>query len=107
MSSQDTFVKLVMTKIDALFNELRNEMNANNKKLIEALVLQGILDMEEEMWTIDQSAKKFKVSRSTIKRLIKDGILPATKTGDSKQSPVRIRPADARQAMADNKNKNI
>lgn len=107
MSSQDTFTKLVMAKIDALFNELRNEMNANNKKLIEALVLQGILDMEEEMWTIDETAAKFKVSRSTIKRLIKDGILPASKSGESKQSPVRIRPADARQAMADYKYKNV
>lgn len=107
MSSQDTFTKLVMAKIDALFNELRNEMNANNKKLIEALVLQGILDLNEEMWTIDETAAKFKVSRSTIKRLIKDGILPASKSGESKQSPVRIRPADARQAMADYKYRNI
>lgn len=96
---------LLLNKIEALVDELRKEMHQNNKKIIDALVGQGILDLEEEMWSIEDTATKLKLSRRTIIRMIEDGRLPATKMGNAKNSPVRIRPADARQAKADMRNK--
>lgn len=99
--ANDINTRIILAKIQELINELREEMNDNHKGLIDALVCQGVLDPTEETWTIDQTAEKMKVSRSTVNRMIKDGRLPATKMGSSQSSPVRIRPADARQAMAD------
>lgn len=96
---------ILLNKIEALVNELRKEMHQNNKKIIDALIAQGIIDTEEEMWSIEETATKMKLSRRTIIRMIEDGRLPAVKIGSSKNSPVRIRPADARQAMADRRNK--
>lgn len=84
--------------------EIRDEVKAASRDLYEVLTGLGILSPEEKMWTKTDIIKRYNVSRTTVEKMMTDGILPYSKTGDSKQARVRFRPADVRIAFQEDNN---
>lgn len=96
-----TLLREVKNIMAAFREELTSMVKKDRKELIEALKGIGLIDPEEELWTKKDIMVKFGVSRGSVEAMMKNGILPYIKRGNSKNSPVRFRPADVRIAFLD------
>lgn len=98
----------MMNEMRRILNSFKEELAADRrrerKELIEMLSGFGLIEPEEELWTIKDLMTKFGVSRGTIYKMMKNGTLPFIRLGNSKNSPVRFRPVDARAAFMEYRN---
>ena len=96
-------LKMVEQRMRDVGREIADEMmrilRDDRRKLMDALTGLGLIDPEEELWTINDLIDKFGVSRTKIYYMMKDGSLPYIKMGEAKSSPVKFRPVDARIAF--------
>lgn len=95
---------IVKETMAEVFSGMKDELNGHQKSMINILQGFGILDSEEEFWTKKDLMVKFGVGKSKIESMMREGILPFVKLGNSKQSCVKFRPVDARQAFTDDRN---
>ena len=93
------FKKLYSELRDEIKAEIRIQVRAVSHEICDVLIGQGVLEPEEKLLTKAQVMKMYGVSKTKLEDMMKTGILEFIKLGDSKQSPVRIRPADARIAF--------
>lgn len=79
--------------------EIRREIKAASKEIYAVLTNQGIIEPEERVLTKAQLMEMYNVGKTKIESMMADGTLPYIKSGDSRQSRVTFRWADARIAF--------
>lgn len=94
-------IKELRAEILMLREELKQSIKRECRAIEEKLIGLGIMENEDEYWSEKDIVRKFGVSRTKIFNMKKAGILPSVKLGESKNSPVKYRPADVRIAFAE------
>ena len=79
--------------------EIRREIKEASKEIYAVLTNQGIIEPEERVLTKAQLMEMYNVGKTKIESMMADGTLPFIKSGDSRQSRVTFRWADARIAF--------
>ncbi|MDE6537170.1 MAG: hypothetical protein K2M13_03935 [Muribaculaceae bacterium] len=84
--------------------EIRAEIKAASRDIYDVLTGLGVIEPEEKMWTKADIIKKYCVSKTTVEKMMTEGVLPFCKDGNTQQSRVRFRPADVRIAFQEYNN---
>lgn len=79
--------------------EIRREIKEASKEIYAVLTNQGIIEPEERVLTKAQLMEMYNVGKTKIESMMADATLPFIKSGDSRQSRVTFRWADARIAF--------
>lgn len=91
--------RIVSEMCKSLMDDIRREIKSANREMYDTLVNLGILEDEQRFYTKAQVCKRYKVSKTKVEQMMNDGILPYTKTGDTRQSRVLFAAVDCRIAF--------
>lgn len=99
--------KALLTEMKSAHEKFREELKAEMRiilrsachEICEVLRGQGVLEPEEKLLTKKQVMKMYGVGKTKLEDMMASGKLPFIKEGEHQQSPVKIHPADARQAF--------